>query len=441
MIPKTQYAKSGDLHIAYQVTGEGPLDLVYVPGWVSHLEHAWEEPANARFLRRLASFTRLITFDKRGTGMSDRDAGLPTLEERMDDVRAVMDAVRSERAAIFGTSEGGNMCVLFAATYPERTEALVTFGVWAKRVWSEDYPWAPTPEEREEWYRMLDREWGDPAELQTLAPSRAGDEAFADWWARYLRIGASPRAAQILGRTNTQIDVRHVLPTIGVPALVLHRSGDLDVKIDEARYIADRIPGARFVELPGGDHMINAGDVDAVADEIEEFLTGSRPTPESDRVLVTVFFLDVVGSTDRAAELGDRGWLGLLERFRATVRGELTRYRGREVDTAGDGFLAVFDGPARAVRAALAVRDAVGTLGLAVRAGLHTGEVQLAEDGVTGIAVHIAARVMDQAGPSEVVVSRTVTDLVAGSGLRFQDRGERELRGVPGRWRLFTASA
>jgi len=439
VIPKTRYAKSGDVHIAYQVVGEGP-DLVFVPGWVSHLEHAWEEPGYARFLQRLASFTRLIMFDKRGTGMSDRDVGLPTLEERMDDVRAVMDAVGSERAAIFGTSEGGNMCVLFAATYPQRTVALVTFGIFAKRVWSEDYPWAPTPEDRERWYEMLDREWGDPAELETLAPSRADDRAFADWWARYLRMGASPRAALTLGRTNTQIDVTHVLPTIGVPTLLLHRTGDLDVKVQEARYIAARIPGARLVELPGRDHLVNAGDTDAIADEIEHFLTGVRRGPEPDRVLTTIVFTDIVNSTDRAAELGDRRWRALLERFRAVVRAELTRYRGREIDTAGDGFLAIFDGPARAVRAALAMRDEVRAVGIEIRAGLHTGEVELTGEGIAGIAVHIAARVMAEAGGSEVIVSRTVTDLVGGSGLVFEDRGERRLKGIPGSWMLYAAS-
>ncbi|HEX6208242.1 MAG TPA: adenylate/guanylate cyclase domain-containing protein [Actinomycetota bacterium] len=440
MTPKTRYAKSGEIHIAYQMAGSGPPDLVFVPGWVSHLEAAWEEPIYARFLERLASFSRLIMFDKRGTGMSDRDVGLPTLEERMDDVRAVMDTVGSERAAIFGTSEGGNMSLLFAATYPERTVALVTFGVFAKRIRSEDYPWAPTPEERERWYEMLAREWGDPAELATLAPSKVGDGAFAEWWARYLRMGASPRAAQILGRTNTRIDVTHILPTIAVPTLVLHRTGDRDVDVGEARYIADRIPGARLVELPGDDHLINAGDTDAVAGEIEEFLTGVRRGPETDRVLTTILLLDIVGSTDRAAELGDRSWGELLESFRAAVRGELARRRGRELDTAGDGFLAMFDGPARAVRAALAVRDAVGALGLQVRAGLHTGEVEVTGEGVAGIAVHIAARVMAEAGPSEVLVSRTVTDLVAGSGLGFEDRGERRLKGVPGSWRLYAAT-
>jgi class 3 adenylate cyclase len=437
--PQTRYAKSGDVHIAYQVVGAGGIDLVYVPGWISHLEYAWEEPSYARFLNRLASFSRLIMFDKRGTGMSDRDAGLPTLEERMDDVRAVMDAVGSERAAIFGTSEGGNMSVLFAATYPERTVALVTFGIFAKRIWSEDYPWAPTPEEREAWYAKLEREWGGPTELETLAPTKVGEERFAAWWGSYLRVGASPQAALTLARTNTQIDIRDVLPTIRVPTLVLHRMGDRDVSVEEARYIAGRISGARLVQLPGQDHLMFVGDQDALVDEIEEFLTGVRRGPDPDRVLATVLFTDIVGSTARAAEVGDRRWHDLLERHHAVVRRALGRFRGREVDTAGDGFLATFDGPARAIQCARAIVEGVGQLGLEVRAGLHTGECELAGDRVRGIAVHIGARVASLARPGEVLVSSTVKDLVAGSGIRFEERGERELKGVPGRWRLFAA--
>jgi class 3 adenylate cyclase len=439
-MPQTRYAKTGDVHVAYQVVGAGGIDLVYVPGWISHLEYAWEEPSYARFLNRLTSFTRLIMFDKRGTGMSDRDAGLPTLEERMDDVRAVMDAVGSERAAIFGTSEGGNMSVLFAATYPERTIALVTFGIFAKRIWSDDYPWAPTPEEREAWYAKLEREWGGPTELETLAPTKVSDQRFAAWWGSYLRMGASPQAALTLARTNTQIDIRDVLPTIRVPTLVLHRTEDRDVSVEEGRYIAGRIPEARLVELPGQDHLMFAGDQDALLDEIEEFLTGVRRGPDPDRVLATVLFTDIVGSTARAAEVGDRGWHDLLERHHAVVRRALGRFRGREVDTAGDGFLATFDGPARAIQCARAIMEGVGELGLEVRAGLHTGECERAGDRVRGIAVHIGARVASLARPGEVLVSSTVKDLVAGSGIRFEERGERELKGVPGRWRLFAAS-
>ncbi len=439
MRAETRYANSSGINVAYQVLGEGPLDLVYVGGWVSNIEVAWEEPWLARFLERLASFSRLILFDKRGTGLSDRVPvdRLPTLEERMEDVRAVMDACGSQRAALFGVSEGCSMSFLFAATYPERTTALAVFGAFAKRLWSPDYPWAPRPEDRARWLELIELEWGKEADLSTLAPSAAHDEAFKRWFARYMRQSATPRAAVTLGRMNTHIDVRHVLPTIRVPTLVLHRAGDRDVKVEEGRWIAGRIPGARFVELAGDDHLPWVGDQDAVLDEIEEFLTGVRRGPEPDRVLATVLFTDIVGATDRAAELGDGRWRGLLERFYALVRAELRRFRGREVDTAGDGVLATFDGPARAVRAAWAIRDAIRTLGLEVRSGLHTGEVQILGEKVTGIAVHIGARVAGMAGPGEVLVSSTVRDLVSGSGIAFEDRGPHALKGVPETWRLF----
>jgi pimeloyl-ACP methyl ester carboxylesterase len=436
-VPETRYAKSGDLNIAYQVVGEGPFDLVYVPGWISNIELMWEEPAHARLLRRLTSFSRLILFDKRGTGMSDPVPldRLPTLEQRMDDVRAVMDAAGSERAALFGSSEGGLMSVLFAATYPERTRALVALAIYAKRIWSLDYPWAPTPEARAAEIESIERTWGSGMDISDLAPS--ADEAFKRRLVAYFRRSASPGAAVALLRMNTQIDVRDVLPTIRVPTLVLHRDGDRDVSVEESRWIASQIPGARYVELPGDEHLIWAGDVDAVVDEVEEFLTGSRPVPEADRVLATVLFTDIVGSTERAAELGDRRWRTVLEQHHGIVRRELQRFRGREVDTAGDGFLATFDGPARAIRCACAVRDAVGPLSIDIRAGLHTGECELMGDKVGGIAVHTGARVASAAGPGEVLVSRTVRDLVAGSGIRFEDRGERELKGV-GSWRLYS---
>src|SRR5215831_7720118 len=356
MVARTEYARSGDVHVAYQVLGQGPIDLVYVPGWVSHVELAWEEPTLARFLGRLGSFSRLILFDKRGTGLSDRvpKEALPTLEERMDDVRAVLEAVGSQRAAIFGHSEGGNMSTLFAATYPERTVALVTFGIFAKRVFSPDYPWAPTPEQRRQAYELVEREWGRDMDITDLAPSIAGNEVFKRRLATYFRRSASPGAAVALLRMNTEIDVREVLPTIRIPALVLHRAGDRESKIEEGRWIASRIPGARFVELPGEDHLPWVGDQDAVLDEVEEFLTGVRRGPDPDRILATVLFTDVVGSTERASELGDRDWRELLGQHHALVRRELERWRGREVDTAGDGFLATFDGPARAIRCACA---------------------------------------------------------------------------------------
>jgi pimeloyl-ACP methyl ester carboxylesterase len=436
-LPETRYAKSGDLNIAYQVAGDGPLDLVYVPGWVSNIEANWDEPAHARLLGRLASFSRLILFDKRGTGLSDPVPldRLPTLEERMDDVRAVMDAAGSERAAIFGSSEGGLMSVLFAATYPERTEALITLAVYATRVWSPDYPWAPTPEARVAEIEQIERDWGGEMDISSLAPS--ADEAFKRRAVSYLRRSASPGAAVALLRMNSQIDVREVLPTIRVPTLVLQRVGDLDVNVEEGRWIARQIPGAKYVELPGDAHLIWAGDVDAVVDEVEEFLTGSRPVQEPDRILATVLFTDIVGSTQRAADLGDSGWRELLDRHHAAVRRELERWNGREVDTAGDGFFATFEGPARAIRAACSIRDALAGLGLQIRTGLHTGECELAGGKVAGIAVHIGARVSAQAESGQVLVSSTVKDLVAGSGISFEDRGEHELKGV-GAWRLYS---
>ncbi len=438
--PETRYTKSGDVNIAYQVTGRGPLDLVFVAAWVSHLEYAWEHPSFARFLDRLGSFSRLIRFDKRGTGLSDRVAELPTLEQRMDDVRAVMDAVGSERAALFGLSEGGSMCALFAATYPKRTSALILCGAFAKRIWSPDYPWAPTPEERQRFFDAIETGWGGVVDLETLAPNAADDPQFRDWWSTYLRLGASPGAALAHARMNTEIDIRHVLGTIRVPTLVLHRSGDQDAKVEEGRYIAAQIPGAKFVELPGRDHLPFVGDADAVLDEVEEFLTGVRTSPEAERILATVLFADIVESTKRAAELGDRRWRDLLEAYYALIRRNLAAFRGREIDTTGDGLLATFDGPARAIRCAGAIRDAARGLGIEVRAGLHTGECEVIGPKLGGIAVHIGARVASLAGAGEVLVSSTVKDLVAGSGLRFEDRGAHALKGVEGEWRLFAVA-
>lgn len=442
-VPETRYAKSGDVHIAYQVVGGGPLDLVWVQGWVSNVEAMWDVRPMSRFVERLASFSRVILFDKRGTGLSDPvpEEGFPSLEIRMDDLRAVLDTVGSERTALLGHSEGGNMCVMFAATYPERTAALITFSVYAKRVWSPDYPWAPTPKERESWLRDVERTWGRPETIVDLAPSLAANPTLLDQAARYWRLSASPQAAVALGKMNTEIDVRALLPTIRVPTLVMQRTGDRDINVEEGRYIASRIPGAKYVELPGRDHFMWTEDADRVLDEIEEFLTGARPAPEADRVLATVLFADIVGSTERAAQLGDRRWRAVLDDFYEEVRRELARFRGREVDTAGDGFLATFDGPARAIGCALSIRDGVGSLGLKVRSGLHTGEVELAGEDVRGIAVHIGARVAAEAEPGEVLVTRTVKDLVAGSGIEFQAKGTRSLKGVPEDWQVFAASA
>ena len=438
-VPEVRYATSGDVNIAYQVVGAGPPDLVFVQGWVSNLDSFWQEPAHSRFLRRLASFSRLILFDKRGTGLSDSVpvSELPSLEQRMDDVRAVLDAVGSERAALMGLSEGGPMCILFAATYPERTAALVMIGAYARRLWAEDYPFGASQQDYDAFLGEIEHGWGGPVGLDVRAPSVARDERFRAWWSTNLRMSASPAAAYALTRMNGEIDVRHVLPTVSAPTLVLHRVGDRSLPVEGSRYMAERIPGARLVELPGDDHLPAVGDQDAILDEIEEFLTGVRRGPDPDRVLATVLFTDVVGSTERASELGDRDWRELLEQHHALVRRELERWRGREVDTAGDGFLATFDGPARAIRCACAVRDAVRELGLEIRAGLHTGECDILGSSVSGIAVHIGARVAALAGAGEVLVSSTVKDLVAGSGIVFSERGEQVLKGVPERWRIY----
>jgi pimeloyl-ACP methyl ester carboxylesterase len=437
--PATRYARSGELNIAYQVVGDGPFDLVYVPGWVSNLDLMWEEPSYAGLLERFASFSRLILFDKRGTGLSDPVPfdRPPTLEQRMDDVRAVMDAAGSERAALLGHSEGGNMCILFAATYPDRASALVLVGCYAKRIRSDDYPWAPAWDDRIREIEETERSWADPDVVRTLAPSRADDAAFVTWLTRYLRASASPKAGAELLRMNSMIDVCELLPAIRVPTLLIYHSHDRDVNVEEGRYIASRIHGARLVELPGQDHLMWAGNAEAIADEVEEFLTGTRRGPEPDRVLATVLFTDIVGSTKRAAAIGDSAWKRLIDRHDVAIRRQLDRWRGREVETTGDGFLATFDGPARAVGCATSVVDAVHELGLDVRAGVHTGEVEVADGNVRGIAVHIGSRVASLAAPGEVLVSRTVVDLVAGSGISFTDRGEHSLKGVPNVWQLF----
>jgi class 3 adenylate cyclase len=428
--PDTRYAKSGDVNIAYQLFGDGPVDLVYVPGWVSHVELAWELPDLAGGFERLASFSRVILFDKRGTGMSDPVPAdeLPTLEQRMDDVRAVMDAVGSERAAIFGASEGGNMSMLFAATYPERTVALAAFGCTAKRVWSPDYPWAPTPEQRQQGFEHVEAQWTTGIDWEDIAPS-LDPSALAEL-SRYYRRCASPGAALALMKMNTYVDVRPALPAISAPTVVMHRTDDRDALVEEGRYIAAQIPGARFVEFPGADHSWWTQDKDAILDEVEELVTGIRPAPQPNRVLATVLFTDIVKSTERARKLGDRGWADLLGRHHAAVRRELDRFRGREIDTAGDGFFASFDGPARAIRCAVAIREVVQGLGLEFRAGLHTGECELLGEKVAGIAVHTGARVSALAGSGEVLVSETVRDLVSGSGIVFEDHGELELKGV-----------
>jgi len=440
---ETRYARSGDVHIAYQVTGEGPFDLVYVPPLVSHVELAWDVPTEVRLIERLSSFARLIRFDKRGTGMSDRVEGVPTLETRMDDVRAVMDDAGSDRAAVFGGSEGGPLATLFAATYPARCWALVLFGTFASDRPKPDYPWGLDDVAFEAELQSY-RAWGSPEHTRALVDDlyRAGSPQDKSALATLLRQSVSPGAAVSLARMNREIDIRGVLGAVHVPTLVMYRSGDHADIVGGSRFIGEHVPNARLIEFPGSEHSIAAGDAPAVLDELEGFLratakeeTGTQHAP--DRVLATVLFTDIVGSTAKAAELGDGGWRELVTQHHAVVRGELSRHRGHELDTAGDGFFASFDGPARAIRCAKEIAVAVKPLGIEIRAGLHTGECELIDGKVGGIAVHIGARVASEAGASEVLVSSTVKDLVAGAGIEFADRGAAVLKGVPGEWRLY----
>ena len=439
--PETMYARSGDVNIAYQVVGDAPLDLVFVMGWVSHLEYFWREPRFARFLMRLASFSRLILFDKRGTGLSDRVPinQLPTLEQRMDDVRAVMDAVGSERAALCGVSEGGPMCSLFAATYPEKTLALVMIGTYAKRIRDAEYPWGPTQEQREHFFEVMRKQWGGPVGIDERAPSVANDPEFRDWWATYLRMGASPGAAVALTQMNAEIDVRNVLPTIRVPSLVIHRTDDQCLKVEEGRFVAERIPGARFVELPGNDHLPFVGDQDAILDETEEFLTGVRHHVEPDTVLATVLVGRIVGVKEHVQRLGLDRWMELLRRLHAHITKEIEWFRGREIDIVENRILAIFDGPARAIRCATAVTEYGSRLGIETCTGLHTGECEIVDGQVAGAAAQMCVCVANEAEAGEVLVSSTVKDLVAGSGIRFEDRGTHMLSGC-GEWRLFAVN-
>ena len=435
MQPVTQYAKSGDIHIAYQTFGEGPINLVMVPGFVSNVENYWDEPDFARFLTHLASYARVVIFDKRGTGMSDRATELPGLDQRMDDLRAVMDAVGMEDAALLGISEGAPLSVLFAATYPDRCRALVLYGSFSRFSF-----WFPTEEALAAFFNYVNQAWGTGGSLQKFAPSRANDAAFRNWWARNERLGASPAAVLALMRMNSQIEISGILPAVRVPTLVIHRTGDKVIGVEGGREVAAQIPGARLLELPGVDHFFYVGEnADQISSAIEEFLTGSQAPVAVDRVLATVLFTDIVGSTEKAAALGDQRWRDLLDKHHAAIRRNLARFRGHEVKTTGDGFLATFDGPARAVRCACAITEEIKPLGIEIRAGLHTGECEMIGDDVGGIAVHIGARVAALAGAGEVLVSSTVKDLVAGSGLRFADRGAQPLKGVPGEWRIFRA--
>ena len=439
-MPETRYAKSGDTYIAYQVMGEGPFDLIFVPGFISHVEMQMEVPDFASFFGRLASFCRVIRFDKRGTGLSDRLSAIPTLEERMDDVRAVMDAAGSTRAAVMGFSEGGPMCIVFAATFPERTTALVLYGSFARGAWAPDYPWRLTEEQFEAVLKGREGSWGQGNSVDIYMPSLAHDEERRKFAGRLERASASPKAAQTISIMARDIDVRHVLPTISVPTLVLHRTGEA-INVENGRYLAQHIKGAKFVELPGIDHLPWIGDANSILGEIEAFLTGGRREiePDLDRVLATVLFTDIVGATTRVVELGDRAWKDLLSQHHLIVREQLRRHRGREINTMGDGFLATFDGPARAVRCGQTIADEVRKLGIHIRAGVHTGECEVMGENLGGVAVHIGARIAALAAADEVLVSTTVRDLVAGSGLRFEGRGAHTLKGVPGEWDLLAA--
>jgi pimeloyl-ACP methyl ester carboxylesterase len=431
----TRYAKSGDVHIAYQVFGEGP-DLVVAPGFVSHIENYWDEPRFARWLNKAGSFCRVIMFDKRGTGLSDHVAHLPHMDERMDDLRAVMDAVGIERASLFGVSEGGSLAALFAASHPERCRSLILYGSFARF-----RHWISTDEAFEELIKYIDDSWGTGESLPAFAPSKADDAALKQWWGKFERLGASPSAAIALMRMNREIDISGILPSIKVPTLVIHLTDDALVSVEGGRELAAGIPGARLVELPGTDHLPFLDASDKIAAEMEEFLTGSQSSLVVDRVLATVVFTDIVDSTRRADAKGDRAWRDLLETHDKTVRRELSRYRGREVKSLGDGFLATFDGPARAIHCASAIRNSLHGLDLPVRIGVHTGEVELAEDDVRGIAVHIASRVAHIGGADDVLVSRTVKDLVAGSGIKFEDFGTHTLKGIPEDWQVYRAIA
>jgi pimeloyl-ACP methyl ester carboxylesterase len=435
--PETRFAQSGDASIAYQVLGQGPLDLVMVPGFVSHVEYAWEDPAYSRFLQQLASFSRLIMFDKRGTGLSERITGIPTLEQRMDDVRAVMDAAGSQKAVLFGVSEGGSMSLLFAATYPERTTALVLYGTIAKGWLVDDISGALMREQDEASDARWRKGWGGPINIEYLAPSLADDERFRQWWAKFLRFSAGPTTVINLLRMYGQIDVSAILPSIHIPVLVLHRTADLAIEVEQGRYLAEHIPGAKLIELAGEDHFWWVGDTEAIVNEIAEFLTGERPPAESERVLATVLFTDIVDSTRRAAEMGDQPWHALLNSHHVMLSKEINRFRGQTIKSTGDGCLATFDGPGRALRCAMSMGDESRRMGLEIRAGLHTGEIELMDDDIGGLAVHFAARVLGQAQANEVWLSNTVKDLVIGSGIEFSDCGIFHLKGIPGEWRLY----
>lgn len=439
MFTGARYARSGDVNIAYQVVGDGPIDLVLTFGWVSHLAYVWEEPAVARFLDRLASFTRLILYDKRGTGMSDRVHPLPTLEQRMDDVRAVMDAAGSERAAVMGISEGGVMSTLFAATYPARTLALIINGSYPSRLLRPGYPWGIPADKFEQRIATIPDEWGKGGGMEAYAPSQLTNPEVSAWWGRFTQLSASPGDATDLMRMNCVIDVGGILPSITVPTLVIHAKGDKVAPIEAGRYFAEHIPGARMLEIDSIDHWFYFLDADLVVGEIQEFLTGVRTVTAPKTMLATVLCTQVAQAGAHAVWLGGRQWHDLVDRHHAVVRKALARYSGREVEAGEQGITAVFDGTARAIRCALEIRDELLELGLRIRAGVHAGECEVAGGKPRGVALHVASGVMGAAQPGEVLVTSTVKDLVAGSGLEFAERGTRTFTGVPGSWGLFAA--
>jgi class 3 adenylate cyclase len=440
-LPETRYAKSGDVRIAYQVVGHGPIDLLYAPSFITHVEFAWERPEIARFYEALGSLARLILYDKRGTGLSDPFVGPPTLEQRVDDIEAVLDAVGSERAALFGSSEGAPNCTVFAATYPGRVSHLIVFSPFVVAMRDDECPWAWAPEYFEMFIESIDHAWDTGLGLEMVCPSLVGDERAQRWYGRFWRHSASPAIAKALMRLNANLDIRAALPAIAVPTLVLHRTDEVFINVEYGRYVARKIPGAKFVELAGVDHEPWEGDARAVVGEIEEFLTGTRHEQVPERALATVLFTDIVGSTHQAAELGDSRWRRVLDEHDALVRHQLERFRGREVKTTGDGFLARFDSPARTIQSALAMSDAAQRLGIELRCGVHTSEVELRGEDLGGIGVHIGQRIEALAAPGEVLVSRTVRDLVAGSGIEFDDRGMHALKGVPDSWQLFRVTS
>jgi class 3 adenylate cyclase/pimeloyl-ACP methyl ester carboxylesterase len=440
--PVTRYARTVDgVSIAYQSVGSGPLDVVLVPGFVSNVDFYWEHPGWTRILSLIAEFARLILWDKRCTGLSDPVARVPTLDERVDDLTAVMDAAGVERAALFGVSEGGLMASLFAAAHPQRVAALALYGTSPKFAASDDWPWGWKREEINHWFEDLERNWGQGALLSLFAPSQAGNPRALDLWGRYQRAGASPAMGRAVLEALVEIDCREIVASVQAPTLIMHRAGDLVARVEAARFLAQRIPNALLVEFEGPDHLITIGNFDPIIAELTHFLTGIRPSSPTSRVLATVLFTDIVGSTTRAVELGDQRWRELLESHRTEVRQQLEIHDGREVTTTGDGFLAVFSAPSRAIAAAQAINDATRPLGLELRAGIHTGECETMGNDVGGVAVHIGARVAAAAGPNEVLVSSTVRDLVAGAEVPFEDRGEHELKGIPGQWRLYAVGS